>query len=158
MKRLPYTWFQRIALILSITMVLWMFLYLIFHWQSLPDRIPTHFGISGEADAWGGKNFLWFMPFFSGAMFLLMAVVTHFPACWNVSASVNDRNRNFVYRQTKNMLCALNFSITLMSFYIQLCTVKASSLHGGFLPVILIAFIGGPLVWIVYISRKAKAM
>jgi len=34
----------------------------LYHYSILPDRMPTHFGFSGEPDAWGPKTvfFLWY--------------------------------------------------------------------------------------------------
>lgn len=32
--------------------------YLFLTWQELPDRVPIHFNLKGEADDWGSKNFL----------------------------------------------------------------------------------------------------
>lgn len=32
--------------------------YLFLTWQELPDRVPIHFNLQGEADDWGSKNFL----------------------------------------------------------------------------------------------------
>ena len=38
-------------------------------WNQLPDQIPTHFGPSGEADAWSSKAYaVFFMPLFLVAM------------------------------------------------------------------------------------------
>jgi len=28
----------------------------------VPDRVPHHFGLSGEPDAWGGRGWLWALP------------------------------------------------------------------------------------------------
>lgn len=158
MRRLPYTWFQRVVLILSAAMVVVMLLYTIINYRSFPDRVPTHFGISGEADAWGDKSSVWFMPGLSAAIFVVMAVVSYFPACWNVRASVNERNIGFVYVQTKNMLCTMNFGITLLFSYFYACTVKAAPLHRWTMPAVLAVFVGGTLIWVIYIWKRAKTI
>lgn len=38
------------------------YLYLSMIWNELPQRIPTHFNLSGEADDWSDKSFLLYMP------------------------------------------------------------------------------------------------
>lgn len=38
------------------------YVYLATIWSSLPETVPTHFGISGEADDWHHKTFLLYMP------------------------------------------------------------------------------------------------
>jgi hypothetical protein len=34
-------------------------------WDTLPDEIPTHFGITGRPDRWGGRWQAWLLPFLS---------------------------------------------------------------------------------------------
>lgn len=38
------------------------YLFLGWVYNSLPETVPTHFGISGKADGWSSKVSLWFMP------------------------------------------------------------------------------------------------
>lgn len=46
-------------------------------WNRLPEQIPTHFGISGEADGWSSKPFAVFaLPLFMLAMHLICILAT----------------------------------------------------------------------------------
>lgn len=56
-------------------------------WGRLPDRIPTHFGVSGEADGWSSKAFAVFgLPAILLAVHLLCAFATrHDPRRKNIS-------------------------------------------------------------------------
>lgn len=56
-------------------------------WSRLPDSIPTHFGIGGEADGWSSKAFAVFgMPAFLLGIHLVCAFVTrHDPRGKNIS-------------------------------------------------------------------------
>lgn len=56
-------------------------------WGRLPDRIPTHFGIGGEADGWSSKAFTVFgMPAILLGIHLVCAFVTrHDPRGKNIS-------------------------------------------------------------------------
>ena len=49
----------RWTFVLVVTIIPW--IYLLSIWNSLPESIPTHFGINGTPDAYGPKNqiFLW---------------------------------------------------------------------------------------------------
>ena len=40
-------------------------------YPSLPERIPVHFGISGEADGWGGRWMIFLMPLIATLIFAL---------------------------------------------------------------------------------------
>ncbi|WP_394748538.1 SdpI family protein [Spongiimicrobium salis] len=50
-------------------------LYLIKSWNQIPEKIPVHFNLYGEADRWGGKNTLYFIailvPLLTYGLFLL---------------------------------------------------------------------------------------
>lgn len=49
-------------LIISSVVILLPILAGLILWNALPDRFATHWGISGEADGWGGKVFAVFAP------------------------------------------------------------------------------------------------
>lgn len=44
--------------ILTFAIMFFMIIYVVFYYGKLPDEIPTHFNVSGEADAWGSKGAL----------------------------------------------------------------------------------------------------
>lgn len=50
--------------------------YLASIWNVLPETVPTHFNIKGEADGWGSKNMLIWLPLaLTVGTYLLMAVI-----------------------------------------------------------------------------------
>lgn len=49
-------------------------IYLVFIWNELPQSIPTHFGISGEADKFGPKNEIIIAPL----TFTVVGILTYF--------------------------------------------------------------------------------
>lgn len=54
------------------------FIYLYFVWNDLPNKVPTHWNISGEIDNWGNKYSLLvfgFLPIFVYVLFLLIPVI-----------------------------------------------------------------------------------
>lgn len=53
---------NNIRLIFSLVFVFLPFLYLASIYGGLPDRIPIHFDWRGQADGWGPKYLLWFLP------------------------------------------------------------------------------------------------
>jgi uncharacterized membrane protein len=52
-----------IAILLSV-------LIIIQFWAVLPDRIPIHFGFSGQPDAWGDKVMIWLLPAVAAIIFV----------------------------------------------------------------------------------------
>ena len=44
------------------------------HWSSLPDTIPIHYNLRGEADGYGSRWLLWLVPAINFGIFLLARV------------------------------------------------------------------------------------
>lgn len=51
------------------------FIYAIYLYPGLANKIPTHFNASGKADAWGSKNSIFIMPLIMGVSSLLVYVL-----------------------------------------------------------------------------------
>ena len=45
-------------------------------WDTLPEQIPTHFGISGRPDRWGGRWQAWLLPVVSLAVYVFLSVMS----------------------------------------------------------------------------------
>lgn len=67
----------RFAVILSAFVLIWVLAEGRSIWDQLPDRIPTHFGIRGEPDGWGGKTIfnVFGLPLSGAGALALMYVV-----------------------------------------------------------------------------------
>ena len=49
----------------------------LFLWNQLPDQVPIHFGLNGQADNYAGKAFVVFgLPLLMAALQVLLLVVT----------------------------------------------------------------------------------
>lgn len=59
--------------ILSLLALLGTVVFLIIYWNRIPEQVPTHFGIHGEIDRWGGKRILIFEPIIMAALYLLLS-------------------------------------------------------------------------------------
>ncbi len=70
--------------------VLLPFLVTLLFWNSLPERIPTHFNIAGEADGYSSRAFaVFFLPLFLTAVHLFCAFFTRQdPKFENISPKV----------------------------------------------------------------------
>jgi len=40
-------------------------------YQRLPERVPVHFGLTGEADRWGGRWMIFLIPLVSTVIFAI---------------------------------------------------------------------------------------
>ena len=45
-------------------------------WDTLPEEIPVHFGITGRPDRWGGRWQAWILPVVALGMYALFSFIT----------------------------------------------------------------------------------
>ena len=97
-----------------IALVLLPFIYLFFIWNKLPEIVPTHFNIRGEADGWGDKYDLILM-------LLLLPVLTY--VLMLVIPKIDPKKRLQLmggkFYQLKFVLVALMSIIALFIVYIS---------------------------------------
>ncbi|MGL5062797.1 MAG: DUF1648 domain-containing protein [Microcoleus sp.] len=76
-------------------------------WAVLPDRIPIHFGFSGQPDNWGDKLTIWIMPAVAAIMFVVLAAVSRYPHTFNYPVPINSENARKQYLLARGLLVAL---------------------------------------------------
>lgn len=117
-------------------LILWVFLiipflYLYQIWDQLPDIVPTHFNLAGEADGWSSKQFLIFLPGSLGVgIYFLMLVLPQIDPKHNLSL---EDNKYYAIR----FFMAVFFSI--LSTYILYTSLAGKISNTS----ILVGFIGG---------------
>ena len=121
---------NRISNILCIITIAIMVILLLLNWNSLPDRVPTHFTFDGTPDGFGGKSALIREPIIAVVLFAIMTVAQHFPQIWNFPVQLTERNMEREYLIASVMLNAVKVLITLL-----------------FLMTLLSAFIAGFPAW-----------
>lgn len=100
--------------ILSSLLILLPILLGLLLWNRLPDSMPTHWGIDGKADNWGGKAFTVF-----GFPLILLAV--HWLCLFITSLDPKNRNRNqksirlvfWIFPVISFYISAMMYSVTL---------------------------------------------
>lgn len=107
------TLLQRALNLVSPLLLLAAILAVILRWKALPERIPIHYNLAGEADGYGGRGSLLLMPLFGLIMDLAMAIVWRFPQSWNMGLRKTAQNAPHLYHATRDMLAQLRFLMAL---------------------------------------------
>lgn len=101
--------------------------YLFAHWGMLPDHVPIHYGWTGKANRWIGKEYAWCLPCIVWGLFALLSVVECIPRLWNmVGIKITDENRDRIYAIMRNMICT-----TKMLAVALLSVLVVDAVHGG---------------------------
>ena len=106
--------------------------YVGWHWSSLPGKIPTHFGLSGQADGWGNKVAIWLLP----VMYMIMLVTTQliqcFPQYINIPAFVREEDKGKAIALASELVAVIILQIGfLFSYIVYNMITTAQGAHSG---------------------------
>ena len=128
----------------------------------LPARVPTHFDISGQPNAWGSPENLWLLPIVGAGLYLLMTALGSIQfRSYNLPVRVTQANLPFIQKQTSVMVAWIKFEMLCLFTYIQAEIIHAArSREFRLSPVMIPVFVGvilATLGWnVVVILRGAK--
>lgn len=100
-----------IAILLSV-------LIIVRFWWLLPDRIPIHFGFSGQPDAWGDKLTIWLLPAVATILFMVLAAVSRYPHIFNYPVRITEQNAHRQYLLARSLLVFLKTEICWLFAFI----------------------------------------
>lgn len=106
------------------------YVYLCFIWNKLPERVPTHFDIEGNANDWSGKPMLFFLPTGLGLIIYLLMYVLPFIDPKKKILQMGDKYTSFRF--------LLTFFFSILSIYLLYISKEGGMKN----PNLLIALIG----------------
>lgn len=125
-------WFA-VVLIWGITLV---------NFSQLPDKIPTHFNFSGDADGFGHKSTILLLPIIAIILYLRLNALVKSPHTFNYPFTVTENNVEKVYFYSTRMLRYLKFILMVVFNIIVFRTIEqakgnSQGLGTWFLPLVL---------------------
>lgn len=129
--------------------------YLWANWQAIPQEIPTHYGISGQPDAWGDKSSCVVVLVVGAVLWGLICLVERVPAIWNTGVTVTEENREHVYRTLKHMLVSMRLALSLVFSWLTVWAAQARPLGVWFLPLTLLLVLGPMTFFLIRLYRKS---
>jgi len=144
---LPYSPLEKGLETLSLILICLMWMYLSMSYSSLHGQIPTHFGFSGQADAWGEKSALFVLPAIGALLYVLFTVLARYPHLFNYPKEVTEANAPFLYRKSREMLAWLKMEELALFSYIEWNTIALVRSHSNgenmaFLPFAFVVIFG----------------
>jgi len=116
-------------------------------YKHLPDEIPTHYNGFGEADAYGDKITILFLPLIATVLFTIVSITAKKPHLFNYSETITLENAETQYRNAMRFMNSLNTLMLLIFIYIDYKTIQIALNQSGSLGVWFL-----PLAGIVGIS------
>jgi uncharacterized membrane protein len=95
--------------------------------ERLPDRIPTHFDISGQPNGWGSPAFLWFLPLVGTGLYVLLTVLGSIRfRKYNLPVRVTEANLPFIQEQTGVMVGWIKCEMLCLFAYLQWSIIQSA--------------------------------
>ncbi len=95
--------------------------------EKLPDRIPTHFDISGQPNGWGPAGVLWLLPIVAAGIYLLMTVLGSIQfRRYNLPVPVTETNLPFIQKQTSEMVSWIKCELLCLFGYLQWSIIQSA--------------------------------
>lgn len=167
----PFGPLGRTFVTLNILALVLIWIASLFAFTTLPERVPTHFGISGQPDAFGSKTTFLILPLaFSIAPVILLlviryrfALVNRFPYLVNLPAffsqigQLPEERRSYWLNKYFEFIAAVGVAISAFLFALLL-GIYAGTLQGEMPWWFMVITIAIPLILIVSIVIALRAM
>ena len=120
--------------------------------------VPTHFNLAGQADAWGSPQSLLVLPAMALGVFLLMTIVSRYPAVFNFPVRATPANRAQLESIALEMIAWLRLEVVVIFALIQRAAILSAeqgrnALSGWLLPVCLVCVFGTIALHVVAMFR-----
>lgn len=155
----PLNWADRVMELASWLALMLLWALAVGSYTHLPDIIPVHFNLYGQADGFGPKYLLWILPASGTGLFALMGHLNKKPHLFNYPKPVTPDNALRQYTLATRLMRYLKLAVLLVFVLIVLFVVLPAlgqnlSLPTWMLPLTL-GFILGPVV--IYLFRSLSA-
>lgn len=146
-----FEWVSRLALIAIFALTLW-------HYNALPDQVPSHFAVDGSVDSYSSKHSIWFIPVITLLLFVGLSWLNQYPHKFNYIKPITEKNAHKQYIYATKLVRGLKSSITLIFLYIHYAAIRtalgsSNGLGSAFLPLILVVT---TLMLVVYLFKAGK--
>jgi uncharacterized membrane protein len=145
----------------ALSTIFFMWGFCLYHYNSLPQIIPTHYGLNGIADGYGSKKTLFLIPSIVTLIVMGLRWLNRYPHKFNYMAAITVENAEKQYRMATRLIRYLQFIIAVLFTYIVIKTVQDAYVKQSKLDIwfvfILMAAVFVPTVYTVYaalISEK----
>lgn len=129
--------------------------WIIVRYPSLPQTVPTHFDVSGQADDWGPR---WSVLVLAAVMLLLslgLAVLSTHPRAFNYPLEITARTAQAVYREGERMMVAALVGVQLIYLDIALSVIGGPG-AGVLIWIGMTVLVGSVVIGIVRLVRAGR--
>ncbi len=117
------------------------------NWSDLPNRVPSHFGISGSADGWSGRSSLLILPVLILIIYAVLSFIIRYPLSFNYPWAITTDNVISQVRIARITIRILKTEVIWLFLVIDYMTIQTAKgnidgLGVAFLPIVMVIIIG----------------
>lgn len=154
------SFFEVLMQVIAISLLVLHWTYVAWHFDALPDIIPTHFNHQGEVDGTGTKWSLIAMPIIGTIIYAGLVILSKYPHILNYPVEITPENAVRQYKGAVRFLRFLAFSLVCVFSIISWQTIsiaqnQKSGVDAWFLPVfIVLTLLPLPLYFLFAFKQK----
>lgn len=122
----PLTPVERVLDIVSLLAVVLSWLLPLVNFSSLPAEVPTHFGVNGEPDAYGGRLSVFQLAAVASAAWVLVLLTRRRGSFTRLPVALTEENHLWVGTLTRQFLTAVGTAVVIMFAGLQLQTLRVA--------------------------------
>lgn len=88
-------------------------------WGHLPEEIPIHFGLIGNADSWGSKSILWLLPSVGTFIYLILTVSPFLSYLFNYPIPIPEEIAGRLWQIVRELFAWMKVQIVWLFFFID---------------------------------------
>lgn len=96
-------------------------------YAQMPDTIPTHYSLAGEADGYGSKETILTLPLIGTILFVGMTILNRYPHIFNYPTEITAENALKQYTNVTRMIRYLKLTILLVFSLIVFKTFQTAT-------------------------------
>lgn len=133
-------------------------IFVSYAYSVMPQTIPTHFNLAGEADGFGEKETVFLMPIIGTLLFIVLSVVQQRPHAFNYLTEITHENAEKQYTNAVRMMRFLKVALVVVFGFGEILTYKTAMGSGEDLgvwivPITLVLTLGPVFYFLVKSSK-----
>lgn len=145
---------DKILEIIALLILICLWIYVIYNYNSLPDIINTHFNAQGKPDGSGEKQYIFGLPGIATFMYLLVTIASRYPHTFNYLEEITEENALEQYTKMTKLTRILKIILIGIFGYSSWQTISNVDVSPLFFPIMLVAILGPIIYFNVKKSKK----
>lgn len=144
---------DKILEIIALLLLVCLWIYVIYNYNSLPDIINTHFNAQGKPDGSGEKQYIFGLPGVATFLYLLVTIASKYPHTFNYLEEITEENAFEQYTKMTKLTRILKIILIGIFGYSSWQTISNVDVSPLFFPIMFAATLG-PIIY--FNLKKSK--